>query len=157
MNEKMQSQRASAAANLSDLYDEDFFEWTRRNAALLRAERLQQADIEHIAEEIEDMGKRDLRELDNRTQVLLTHLLKWQFQPEKRSASWQRTIRVQRLRIARLLRESPSFRRKVYPHLTGNYQDAVSIAMIETNLPPGRFPHECPYTVEQILDPEFLP
>ena len=81
----MHSPRALSTADPSGLYDEDFFEWTRRNAELLRAGRLEQADIAHIAEEIEDMGKRDLRGLNSRVQVLLIHLLKWQLQPEKRS------------------------------------------------------------------------
>lgn len=153
----MQSQRASTAANLSGLYDEDFFEWTRRNAELLRSGHLDQADIAHIAEEIEDMGKRDLRELNSRVQVLLIHLMKWQLQPEKRSASWRRTISAQRIKVRRLLQQSPGFRRRIYAHLAENYEDAVHLAAIETGLSSNSFPAECPYTVEQILDPEFLP
>ena len=90
---EMQPRRQSTMADQSNLYDEDFFEWTRRTAELLRAGRLDQADIEHIAEEIEDMGKRDLKELNSRVQVLVAHLLKWQFQPEKRSRSWERDDR----------------------------------------------------------------
>jgi hypothetical protein len=157
MNEKMSSQHPGTTANPSGLYDEDFFEWTRRNAELLRAGQLEYADIEHIAEEIEDLGKRDLRELDNRSQVLLTHLLKWQFQPDKRSPSWRRTITAQRARIDRLLQQNPGFQQKIAAHLTGNYRDAVSLAVIETGLLRDRFPAECPYTVEQLLDPEFVP
>jgi len=153
----MQSQRQSTLADLSALYDEDFFEWTRRSAELLRAGHLEQSDIEHIAEEIEDMGKRDLRGLDSRVEVLLIHLLKWQLQPAKRSPSWQTTIVSQRNRIKRLLRQSPSLRRKIYAHLAGDYEDAVNLAVIETGLPPSHFPRECPFTVEQVLDPEFLP
>jgi hypothetical protein len=153
----MHSQRQSTLADLSGLYDEDFFEWSRRNAELLRAGQLEQADIEHIAEEIEDMGRRDLRGLDSRVEVLLIHLLKWQLQPEKRSQLWQTTVASQRIRIKRLLRQSPSLRPKVYAHLAGNYEDAVQLAVIETGLPLGHFPLECPFTVEQILDPEFLP
>ena len=79
----MQSQLDKAALDLAGLYDEDFFEWTSRNAALLRAGRFDRADIEHIAEEIEDMGKRDLKELNSRVQVLVAHLLKWQLQAAK--------------------------------------------------------------------------
>jgi hypothetical protein len=154
---EMQSQRQSTLTDLSGLYDEDFFEWTRRSAELLRAGQLEQADIEHIAEEIEDMGKRDLRGLDSRVEVLLIHLLKWQLQPAKRSRSWQTTIASQRIKVKRLLRQSPSLRRKIYAHLGGNYEDAVHLAVIETGLPLNKFPAECPFTVEQILDPEFLP
>jgi hypothetical protein len=141
----------------SSLYDQDFFEWTRRNAELLRAGRLQQADIEHIAEEIEDMGKRDLRELNGYVLVLLIHLLKWELQPRRRSRPWESTIVSQRIEIEGILEQSPSLRPKIFDHLAGNYEDAVRLAVIETGLPVGRFPGECPFTVEQILDPEFLP
>jgi hypothetical protein len=77
-----------------DLYEQDFFEWTVQNAQLLRAGRLEEADLEHIAEEIEDMGRSERRELESRLSVLLSHLLKWRFQPSRRGRSWQATIRV---------------------------------------------------------------
>jgi hypothetical protein len=152
----MQSQR-TATADLSGLYDEDFFEWTRRSAELLRAGRLDQADIEHIAEEIEDMGKRDLRELHNRMQVLLIHLLKCRLQSEKRSRTWEQTISEQRRKLDQVLADSPSLRTRVAPNLPGNYQKAARFAAIETHLAPDLFPLECPFPVDQILDPEFVP
>jgi hypothetical protein len=151
----MQSQRASVA-NLSDLYDEDFFEWTRRTAALLRAGQLPQAGIEHIAEEIEDMGKRDGKELNSRMQVLLAHLLKWQLQPRKRARSWNSAIVAQRFEIEGTLKQSPSLKQKIRDNLPDSYAKAVRRAA-ETGLPRDRFPRNCPYTAGQILDPEFLP
>jgi hypothetical protein len=153
----MQSQRQSTLADLSVLYGEDFFEWTRRNAELLRAGQLAQADIEHIAEEIEDMGKRDLRGLNSRMRVLLIHLLKWQLQSEKKSRSWNDTIVSQRIEIADDLKQSPSLRGRLQTELSDNYAKAVQRSIAQTGLPPSRFPAECPFTVEQILDPEFLP
>jgi hypothetical protein len=152
----MQSQRASTA-NLSGLYDEDFFEWTRRSAELLRAGRFDQADIEHIADEIEDMGKRDLKELNSRIQVLVAHLLKWQLQTDKRSRSCNATIVTQRIEIEDELMQSPSLRSKIRGGLPDNYAKAVRRAIAETELRRDAFPAECPFTVEQILDPEFLP
>jgi hypothetical protein len=153
----MQSQLDKTAADLAGLYDEDFFEWTRRSAELLRAGRFEQADIEHLAEEIEDMGKRDLHELNSRVRVLLGHLLKWQSQPEKRSRSWERTIASQRTELGQLLEDSPSLRVKIQPNLRHIYQRSVQLAVLETGLPKSHFPTECPFTVDQILDPEFLP
>jgi hypothetical protein len=141
----------------SDLYEEDFFEWTRRNAELLRAGRLQQADIEHIAEEIEDMGKRDRRELKSHVRLLLIHLLKWQLQPRRRSRSWNDTIISERIEIDGILKQSPGLLAKICDYLVENYKDAVRLAVIETGLLVDRFPGECPFTVEQLLDPEFLP
>jgi hypothetical protein len=153
----MQSQLDKIATDRPGLYDEDFFEWTRRNAESLRAGRIDQADIEHIAEEIEDMGKRDLKELNSRVQVLVMHLLKCQFQPAMRSQSWTSTIVTQRIEIEADLKQSPSLKRKVRTGLPDNYAKAVRRAVAETGLPPGHFPAECPFTVDQILDPEFLP
>src|SRR5580700_9501678 len=94
----------------AELYDADFAEWTRQNAELLRSGCASEADLEHIAEEIEDMGKRERRSLHNRFVRLIEHLLKWRHQPERRGASWARTIIVQRRGIQRLLKENPSFR-----------------------------------------------
>jgi hypothetical protein len=152
----MQSQLDKTAADLAGLYDEDFFEWTRVNGELLRTGRFDQADIEHIAEEIEDMGKRNLHEMNSRVRVLLGHLLKWQLQPEKRSRSFERTIAGQRTELGQLLEDSPSLRVRIQPNLRRNYQKSVQLAVIETGLPENHFPAECPFTVDQILDPEFL-
>jgi hypothetical protein len=153
----MKSPQASTVADVSGLYDEDFFEWTRRNAELLRAGQLEQADLQHIAEEIEDMGKRDLKELNSRMRVLLIHLLKWQLQPEKRSRSWNTTIVAQRIEIEDDLEQSPSLKGKLDRGLPDNYAKAVRRAISETGLAREQFPSACPFTLEQILDPEFLP
>jgi hypothetical protein len=118
---------------------------------------LDQTDIEHIAEEIEDMGKRDLKELNSRVQVLVSHLLKWRLQPAKRSRSWSSTIVTQRIEIDADLKQSPSLKRKVRGGLPDNYEKAIQRAIADTGLAPGHFPAECPFTVDQILDPEFLP
>jgi hypothetical protein len=85
-------------------YDEDFVEWTRHTAELLRKHCFEQADIEHIAEEIEDMGKRDQRETASLVTILLMHLLKWQHQPQRRYtesgiSSWLSTIVEQRQQL----------------------------------------------------------
>jgi hypothetical protein len=101
----------SAAMSAAELYDLDFYEWTVRNATLLRAGRVSEADLEHIAEEIEDMGKRERRELLSRLGALFAHMLKWQVQPERRSRSWTSTINLQRRELKKLLDEMPSLRR----------------------------------------------
>jgi Domain of unknown function DUF29 len=153
----MQSQLEKTESSTGALYEEDFFEWTRRNAELLRAGCFDEVDIKHITEEIEDMGKRDLRALDSRLEVLLAHLLKLKFQLEKRSSSWLDTVDVQRVSVERLLMRYPSLRGRIEPNLAANYRFALSRAVRETGLPKGAFPAECPFTVDQILDPEFLP
>jgi Domain of unknown function DUF29 len=89
--------------------------------------------------------------------VLLIHLLKWQLQAEKRSRSWNDTIITQRIEIEGELKQSPSLRGKLRTELPDNYAKAVRRAIAQTGLPLSQFPGECPFTVEQILDPEFLP
>ena len=141
-----------------DLYDLDFFEWTVRNAELLRAGRTEEADLKHIAEEIEDMGVSQRWELCSRLRVLLTHLLKWKFQPvDPPSGSWRATINSQRDEIADLLEDMPSLRALLPQRLSGIYRRAASRAAEETSLPENSFPPTCPFTLDQILDTEFFP
>jgi hypothetical protein len=139
------------------LYDRDFFEWTQCNAALLRAGHLEQADIEHIAEEIEDLGKSQRRELENRVEILLMHLLKWQVQPEGRGASWASTLKVQRREIAKLLEEMPSLKPWLAANLDDAYEGGVARASGETRRPEADFPASSPFTLDQVLDLHFFP
>ena len=140
-----------------DLYDQDFFLWTVQNADLLRQRRFQDIDAEHLAEEIEDMGKSQRRALESRLEVLLVHLLKWQFQPEWRSASWRATLRVQRSKIAKLLRQAPSLRGALEEDRSDAYENAVAVTAAETGLAEAAFPEGCRFTLDQILDPAFFP
>ena len=138
-------------------YDDDFFAWTQHTAALLREGRFAQVDIEHVAEEIEDMGKRDRRVVEGRLEVLLAHLLKWCYQPRRRSRSWRASIRTQRSKLGLVLRDSPSLTAQLPVLLRRSYARALALASDETGLKVERFPRDCPYTPEQILDAEFLP
>lgn len=139
------------------LYDEDFFAWSKQTATLLRRAQFAAIDIEHLAEEVEDMGKRDLRELNGRLRVLLLHLLKWRHQPRKRSASWRSTIVTQRQEIADLLKQSPSLKPKLALGLAANYSAAVARAAAQSKLREDDFETQCPFDLDQILDGTFLP
>jgi len=139
------------------LYDEDFARWTAETARLLREGRFAEIDIEYVAEEIEDMGKNQHRELGSRLVVIIKHLLKWQFQPQKRSKSWKSAIIVQRAELKQLFEQSPSVRRTAPASVQRVYRDAVKQASVETDLPVESFPRECPFTPEQILDEDFIP
>ena len=101
---------------------------------LLRAGKLAEADIEHIAEEIETMGRTEKRELISRLSVLLLHLLKWRYQPERRSPSWEASIRVQRNRLADHLDDNPSLKPLLPQALASAYRDAALEAVAETGL-----------------------
>lgn len=138
-------------------YDDDFFAWTQEQARLLRTGEFSQIDIENVAEELESMGRSDKREIESRLEVLLMHLLKWQVQTLARSPGWSATIREQRRRIQKLLRESPSLRPVVGQLIPEAYVEGREKAMNETGLPGPMFPAECPFTPEQILSEDFLP
>jgi hypothetical protein len=141
------------------LYDEDFYAWTQEQAALLRAKKWRELDYGNLAEELEALGKRDRRELEHRLEVLVMHLLKWRYQPERRDRSrgWRSTIREQRRRLTRLLRDSPSLRSEVPALLDDGYPHACGKALDETRLPPETFPPTCPWTAVQVLDDAFWP
>ena len=138
-------------------YEQDFYAWTQEQAKLLRSGKFSEMDIENVAEELESMGRSDKREIDARLEVLLMHLLKWQIQVLHRSPGWSGTIREQRRRITKLLRESPSLRPAVPPLIPDAYTEARDKAAQETGLAEAMFPVECPFTPEQILAEDFLP
>ena len=140
----------------TELYEKDFVAWSALTAEAIREGRWSEIDQSVLAEEIESMGRSDTRETSNRLAVLLAHLLKWQFQPEKRTSSWQITIAVQRDDVTGLLAESPSLRQKL--DLPKVYQRAKKQAFYETGMPDEwGFPRECPWTLEQVLDTEYWP
>ena len=141
----------------SPLYDQDFYAWSREQAELLRAGELGQADIEHIAEEIESMGRTEKRELISRLEVLLLHLLKWRYQPGKRGPSWEASIRVQRYSVDDHLDDNPSLKPLLPQALASAYRKAALEAVAETGLPGSTFPADCPWTVAEVLDAGFWP
>jgi hypothetical protein len=141
----------------ADLYDTDFAEWAQQNAELLRSGRVSEADLENIAEEIEDLGRRERHALESRFMRLMEHLLKWQYQPERRGNSWRRSMLVQRQGIQDLLEESPSLRPTLTELIPKAYGRAASLAALATGHSRSEFPVECPFTLEQLLDDEYLP
>jgi len=139
------------------LYDQDFYAWANEQAGLLRADRLSEADIEHIAEEIENLGKSEKRELVSRPRVLLLHLLKWRFQPSRRGASWEGPIINTRDELDDHLRDSPSLKPQVADALGVAYRRAAVDAVTETSLKKTIFPQTCPWTFDEIMDSTFYP
>ena len=141
----------------SQLYDEDFYAWANEQAALLRAGDLSRADVEHIAQEIESMGRTEKRELASRLKVLIAHLLKWRFQAEKRTKSWEVSIRVQRRELVDHIDDNPSLKPLIDSVLAKAYPDAALVAALETGLSETVFPQHCPWTFAQMIDEDFWP
>ena len=136
-------------------YNFDFYQWTQQQADFLRNRQTESIDWENLAEEIADMGRSEKRQLESRLEVLIMHLLKWQFQPNLRSRSWQLTIKEQRLRLDKLLKENPSLKSSLADVKEKIYPLAIISAEKETGL--ALFPETCPYDLTEILSSEFLP
>jgi hypothetical protein len=143
--------------NSAQLYEKDFYAWTQEQANLLKTGQWERLDAVNLTEEIEALGRKERQELRNRLGVLLGHLLKWQFQPEKRTNGWLGTIREQRVQIKLLVEDSPSLKPYLEEVFLTAYELGLALAIRETQLGEQRFPEVCPYTLEQALNAEFLP
>lgn len=139
------------------LYEIDFYAWSQRQADLLRQEEFTEVDWHNLIEEIESLGRNLQNELRSRLEVLIMHLLKWQWQPAHQSRSWRTTINVQRRDLDRLLDENPSLRSRLPDLLPKAYRRACKDAFDEMGLLRWTFTPECPYTMPQIFDEEFWP
>jgi hypothetical protein len=139
------------------LYEADYVLWIANTVRSLRSQAYEAVDWENLVEEIEDMGRRERQSLESNFIVLVLHLLKWQFQPEQRSGSWESSIIEHRRRVHRSLQDSPS----LHPYLVSNvsecYAEAVKQAKAETGLPIETFPPQCPYDLAEMLQADFLP
>lgn len=142
---------------ISTTYDQDFHAWAMKNAELLRQGRFSEIDAGHIAEELEAMGRGERRQLESRLEVLLAHLLKWRHQPGLRSHSWRYTIREQRRKVEKVLRDNPSLRPELDAVIAEAYPDAVLAAARETGLHDTAFPQDCPFAVAQVLGEDYWP
>jgi hypothetical protein len=138
-------------------YEEDFVVWLEDQARRARRGEAGELDLENIAEELEGMARSDRREIRNRLIVLLIHLLKYSVQPRRRSSGWLASIGEQRSRIATVIDDSLSLRSFPASILDRSYADARSRAALETGLPASDFPEHCPFGLDQVLDPRWLP
>ncbi len=138
-------------------HDEDFYGWAMANATLLKQRKYQEADMDMIIEEIEEMGRSEKYQLIHRFSILISHLLKWKFQNELAGHRWKCSIKEQRNKIKRLLQENPSLKPKISESMRNGYMDAVILASKDTGFSEKHFPAECPYTFEQIINDEFYP
>ncbi|MFZ1988936.1 MAG: DUF29 domain-containing protein [Alphaproteobacteria bacterium] len=142
---------------MGKLYDSDFYGWTIEQADALKRKSLNEIDWHNLVEEIETLGRSELSQLESRFEVLLIHLLKWQFQPEQRTRSWRNTIAEQRRKIRKLLKQNPSMAPKVGATLSDAYEDARQGAADETELELAVLPSACPYRLEETIDDTFWP
>ena len=144
-------------AGHKNLYATDYVRWVDMTVQQLRAKNYAAVDWDNLIEEIEDMSRRERRSLKSNLIVVLLHLLKWQYQPDRRSGSWRGSIREYRRRINDDLKDSPS----LLPYLQAVFDECYDNARVqaadETEMPLNTFPASCPYSPEQVLNPEYLP
>ncbi|MDR5639123.1 DUF29 domain-containing protein [Thermosynechococcus sp. JY1334] len=140
----------------SPLYDTDFYAWTLEQAKLLKAGDFGHLDIAHLVEEIEALGRQERRELENRLGILIGHLLKWDYQPQKRSKSWRATIREQRRAVEKLISQNPSLQPYLPQAIAEAYESGKDLVVRETPLDYSDLPETCPYTLEKVLGTQLL-
>ncbi len=143
--------------HINNLYDADFLIWVDRQVQLLRSRQFDQLDLDHLTDEIADMGGQLKRELRHRLELLLMHLLKYRYQPQRISGSWRGTIREQRSRLQDLLDDAPSLASQIDLVLGKCYAVARARAADETGLSLDTFPINTPFSREQMLDANYLP
>lgn len=144
------------AVPLGILYEQDETAWLEAMAELIRQDRLDEVDYTNLAEYLTDMARRDRREVESRLTVLLAHILKWLYQPDRRSGGWQGTLIEQRQELEGLVSRGV-LRNHAEAELEDLYAKAVERAAAETGLPAETFPVACPYTLDQLLSAEMLP
>jgi hypothetical protein len=141
----------------TSLYEQDFYLWLQTNINLLKEGNFAEIDLENLLEELESMGRSDKNALKSNLRILLMHLLKYKYQPEKRTNSWQYTITEHRIRLEDTFKTSPSLYRFFEDIFNESYQYARKLAADETGLSIQIFPLESPFTKEEVLNPDFLP
>ena len=148
---------AKRAPVASTLYDRDYHGWIQEQVALLRSGHIDEVDAMNLAEEVEDMGKRQRHAVASNLVIVLLHLLKYKYQPDQRTNSWRASIREHRRRLRKEFEDSPSLRRHAEEIFAECYEDALEQAADETGLSLGVFPESCPFALAQVLDKAFLP
>ena len=140
----------------NNLYEQDYYLWVEDILKKIQEKRWDEMDWDNLWEEIDDMGKSQKQRLTSNLRILLMHLLKWEFQPEKRTNSWKYTIIEHRRRILEQLEDSPSLKTHLNLKFEATYQKACKDVSLETNLSLNIFPEKSPYKVEQVLDEDWF-
>jgi hypothetical protein len=141
----------------AELYEQDFFLWLQTTATLLKQRRLTELDVNNLIEEIEAMGRNEKRAVESNLEVVLMHLLKYQYQPELRSNSWRYTLREHRKRLRKAFKASPSLKPYFLEIFAECYEEARMLAAEETGMAIATFPKASPFTPENALNPDYLP
>jgi Domain of unknown function DUF29 len=138
-------------------YDTDFYAWAQQQAQALRAKDWAALDLDHLAEEVEDLRKTERRAVRSQLRLILSHLLKWVYQPARRGESWRSTIANGRVLVQEDLEDLPSLAAELETLAAWAYPRARRDAAKDTGLPLATFPEVCPWPLAQVLDENFWP
>lgn len=141
----------------NNLYNQDYYQWVQETIKLLEKKIFRSLDLDHLIEEIEDLALNEKQIIETNLIVVLKLLLKWQYQPEQRSGEIKASIRRHRYQIRDDLKVSPSLKTYLSEIWLESYQEARLQAADETELAISTFPEQCPYTIENILNTDYLP
>ena len=147
----------SSTTNTTDLYERDYYLWLSHTAQLIKEGKFDEVDSANLIEEIEDMGRSEKRAVRSNLIIVLLHLLKYKYQPEKRTNSWKSSIREHRRRLRDDFQVSPSLKQYMTEVFDECYQDGREQAADETGLPLDTFPDLSPFTPTEVLNPDYLP
>jgi hypothetical protein len=142
---------------VSKLYSTDFSTWISQTAQLLRERRWHDIDVANLIDEVEDLGKSERRAISSQLTRLLLHLLKWQYQPQRRSDSWLDSITDARTQIDLAIKDSPSLKGYPAEQLEESYRRARRQAAIQTKLEISVFPQTCQYSLDLVVADDWLP
>jgi Domain of unknown function DUF29 len=140
-----------------ELHDKDFYAWTKKTAQLLKDGKISEVDVMNLSEELEELGMGNKRAVISQLSRLIAHLLKWKYQSGLRGTSWKTSINGARLEISYFFEDSKLLKKEAEENFTKAYKLGIQWASSETGIEVKNFPKECPFTLEQCLDENFLP
>lgn len=147
----------SSAIDTVNLYNEDYYLWLSHTAQLISEGKFAEVDVANLIEEIEDMGRSEKRRIESNLVIVLLHLLKYKYQPDKRTNSWKSSIREHRRRLRKAFADSLSLKRHFEEVFAECYQDGRELAADETGLPLDTFALKSPFTPAEVLNSDYLP
>jgi hypothetical protein len=142
----------TSMAHTNRAYSDDYAGWVEDTACAIEEGRFNEIDRAALADEVRDLGISQRKEMTSALRVLLVHLLKTKYQPERESRSWQASIGVQRKHLVKFLRRSPSLRPELPEFLEDAYDEARIDASNETGIDIDTFPESCEWSLSEVLD-----
>lgn len=136
---------------MSLAYESDFNFWIEEQTKLLKEHRFDELDIEHLIEEMEDLGGSYKDSLESHLRNVIIHMLKTKYQPEMSCNSWSSSTANARASIKKIIRKNPSLKKYPQEVLEEAYEEGREVAIKESGLNENVFPIECPWTLEEIL------